>query len=237
MAKSEKHPEISESEIAVIERFLSRNKSGAIKNFETLDGFLTALIIGPDFVPPSEYMPVITSGSANDNGAIFSNGKEVEQFFDILMRHWNHVNEKYYSGDIYMLYLAEDDQGQVRGNDWATGFITGTELRHSSWAVILNDDELSGSFIPIFALKYENSDDLSLRPYEDPISEEQREKLLTFMIAGVKKLYDIFRESDDVYENAESMPVPSKGKTGRNDLCPCGSGKKFKKCCGLKTFH
>jgi len=21
-------------------------------------------------------------------------------------------------------------------------------------------------------------------------------------------------------------------KTGRNDLCPCGSGKKYKKCCG-----
>jgi hypothetical protein len=21
-------------------------------------------------------------------------------------------------------------------------------------------------------------------------------------------------------------------KTGRNDPCPCGSGKKFKKCCG-----
>ena len=23
-------------------------------------------------------------------------------------------------------------------------------------------------------------------------------------------------------------------KTGRNDPCPCGSGKKFKKCCGLR---
>jgi hypothetical protein len=23
------------------------------------------------------------------------------------------------------------------------------------------------------------------------------------------------------------------GKLGRNDLCSCGSGKKFKKCCGL----
>jgi uncharacterized protein len=22
------------------------------------------------------------------------------------------------------------------------------------------------------------------------------------------------------------------GKVGRNDLCPCGSGKKYKKCCG-----
>ena len=24
-------------------------------------------------------------------------------------------------------------------------------------------------------------------------------------------------------------------KTGRNDLCACGSGKKFKKCCALKS--
>jgi uncharacterized protein YecA (UPF0149 family) len=23
-------------------------------------------------------------------------------------------------------------------------------------------------------------------------------------------------------------------KIGRNDLCPCGSDRKFKKCCGLK---
>ena len=30
---------------------------------------------------------------------------------------------------------------------------------------------------------------------------------------------------------AASDPVKSK-KVGRNDLCPCGSGKKFKKCCG-----
>lgn len=24
-------------------------------------------------------------------------------------------------------------------------------------------------------------------------------------------------------------------RTGRNDLCPCGSGRKFKKCCASKT--
>ena len=26
-------------------------------------------------------------------------------------------------------------------------------------------------------------------------------------------------------------PVTAGPRTGRNDLCPCGSGKKFKKCC------
>jgi len=30
----------------------------------------------------------------------------------------------------------------------------------------------------------------------------------------------------------KSEPIRSEGKIGRNDPCPCGSGKKFKKCCG-----
>ncbi|HEX6591287.1 MAG TPA: YchJ family protein [Moraxellaceae bacterium] len=30
----------------------------------------------------------------------------------------------------------------------------------------------------------------------------------------------------------KAMPVVNASKTGRNDPCPCGSGKKFKKCCG-----
>ena len=28
-------------------------------------------------------------------------------------------------------------------------------------------------------------------------------------------------------------PVRTGAKVGRNDLCPCGSGKKYKKCCGV----
>jgi preprotein translocase subunit SecA len=30
-------------------------------------------------------------------------------------------------------------------------------------------------------------------------------------------------------------PIHVEGHVGRNALCPCGSGKKFKKCCGLDT--
>lgn len=33
-----------------------------------------------------------------------------------------------------------------------------------------------------------------------------------------------------VYTEGEQDPVPL--RVGRNDPCPCGSGKKFKKCCG-----
>ena len=33
-------------------------------------------------------------------------------------------------------------------------------------------------------------------------------------------------------ETAEQKPVRKQEQIGRNDLCPCGSGKKYKKCCG-----
>jgi preprotein translocase subunit SecA len=33
-------------------------------------------------------------------------------------------------------------------------------------------------------------------------------------------------------EEAEKKPVKVGPKIGRNDMCPSGSGKKYKKCCG-----
>jgi len=43
--------------------------------------------------------------------------------------------------------------------------------------------------------------------------------------------------SENKYEDAE--PAPKQRRTGeqvgRNDPCPCGSGKKYKKCCGAKN--
>ena len=40
-------------------------------------------------------------------------------------------------------------------------------------------------------------------------------------------------------EKMLNPPKPTKSnKVGRNEPCPCGSGKKFKKCCGSSTtFH
>lgn len=35
-------------------------------------------------------------------------------------------------------------------------------------------------------------------------------------------------------EDQDQQPVVNKDTTGRNELCPCGSGKKYKKCCGAQ---
>ena len=35
-------------------------------------------------------------------------------------------------------------------------------------------------------------------------------------------------------QSAKPSPVKAEAKVGRNDPCPCGSGKKYKKCCGAQ---
>jgi preprotein translocase subunit SecA len=54
-----------------------------------------------------------------------------------------------------------------------------------------------------------------------------------FEHAEVSALSDHEPEQLDVEEKAEHQPFVRMGnKVGRNDPCPCGSGKKFKQCHG-----
>jgi uncharacterized protein YecA (UPF0149 family) len=59
---------------------------------------------------------------------------------------------------------------------------------------------------------------------------------LTELGAKLRAIAAASQKADGVLDGAQGsdhpQPYVSKGKTGRNDSCPCGSGKKYKKCCG-----
>jgi uncharacterized protein YecA (UPF0149 family) len=44
------------------------------------------------------------------------------------------------------------------------------------------------------------------------------------------ELHEIINKRD---ENIVKFPTLQKSQVGRNEPCPCGSGKKYKKCCAL----
>lgn len=90
---------------------------------------------------------------------------------------------------------------------------------------------------------------ISLRAYgqEDPVRAYQNEGFDMFeeMIHSiqedtVKYLFHIRKPDnmqrkrvvDPTATNKKQQPVVKKKKIGRNEPCPCGSGKKYKKCCG-----
>ncbi len=58
-----------------------------------------------------------------------------------------------------------------------------------------------------------------------PIKGHSPNDLLEIMKNGIQKVHTLQKETNIEDKNKW-------GKTGRNDPCPCGSGKKYKKCCG-----
>ncbi|MGE3703576.1 MAG: UPF0149 family protein [Hyphomicrobiaceae bacterium] len=214
-------------------------RSERAMNMETLDGFFAALICGPDMVRPSEYLPVIWGGTSVGGEHGWCDDAEMQEFFDLLMRHWNSIAGPLGSGDVVVPVLLEDDEGIARANDWATGFVRGMKLRAEAWAHLMDDTEHAGLLVPIFALAHEHDPDPTMRPYKEPIDAERREQLVIGAAAGVVGIYRYFaaRRTPGRLGGANSTPPRPGGKVGRNDPCPCGSGKKFKKCCGGVSVH
>jgi SEC-C motif-containing protein len=71
-------------------------------------------------------------------------------------------------------------------------------------------------------------------------SEGQVEFSVSYSENGLKQEHhelSTFQKKDGIwyFATGKTMPKPvfrAEPKTGRNDPCPCGSGKKYKKCCG-----
>jgi uncharacterized protein len=216
---------------AVLERFGDKRSM----NLEQLDGFLAALICGPELVPPSKYLPKIWGDQT-----VFEDTSSAQELFSLIMRHWNAIADTLNSGDVYLPLLLEDENGSTHGNDWANGFLRGMEFGNEDWALLLDDEDYGGSLLAIFALANENNPDPEMRPYKDPISTELRETLIVSAAAGTTQIYRYFK-AQRLLDNDPLGNMPdflrTMPKIGRNDPCPCGSGKKFKQCCGKSTLH
>ena len=59
-------------------------------------------------------------------------------------------------------------------------------------------------------------------------------------ILDLNEPLDVFDPYDDYSDSDDTPTIPIKEytqKTGRNQPCPCGSGRKYKKCCGQVSLN
>jgi len=154
----------------------------------------------------------------------------LQEFISLVTRHWNATCDTLHSGNVFLPLLLDDESGVARANDWANGFMGGMEMRRGGWAGLMDDEERAGSLVPILALAHEHHPDPEMRTYKEPISAEMRERLIVGAAVGVVAIYDYF-EAERVLEargrGSAATFRREAPKVGRNELCPCGSGKKF----------
>jgi uncharacterized protein len=220
---------LSDDELDRLGKFLDGIGAPAM-NMEAVDGYFAALICGPDVVLPSEYLSAIWGEDFS-----FDSNHQVTDIVGLLMRHWNTISSELLrtlkQRHVCLPVLLEDNEGRAHGNDWARGFMRGVQTRPAGWRELIVSDEHGGNLLPIMLLAHEHDPDPAKRPA--PITPDKREDLLRMMIAGLTRIYRYFEPHRRSLASA-SRPTPLRRegrKIGRNEPCPCGSGRKYKHCC------
>lgn len=222
---------LCEAEIERLGARLTANAHPEALSLEAVDGFFCALIASPRLILPHEYTSVILGGTLRENG-LLDDLAGVQELLALLMRHWNGIAHDL-EHDTFHARLGEPGPDGVPGRVWARGYMRGIRLAVDGWRRILHDkrDEMySWRAIPLVAGEV----------YPDwpkePLTPEQTDELQQLMPTGAVLAYRYFAE--DRLEHARAAAARSqplerdRPKIGRNEPCSCGSGKKYKRCCG-----
>ena len=193
------------------------DRSMALSN---LDGFLTAVAIGPDRIKPSEWLPRIWG----DETPEFLSEEEANRVIGTILGRYNQIITQLRDDpDRYQPLIRQNEHGQVIARDWVAGFMDGVALRFHGWQALLKSKEYRNDFAPIAVHLTDAQGNSPLNPEEENVKAliEQAAELIP---AAVRSIDRFFKQTRPFFEGGP--------KVGRNDPCFCGSGQKFKKCCG-----
>ncbi|MEO8671345.1 MAG: UPF0149 family protein [Tahibacter sp.] len=225
------HEALTEAEIEALSRFLDEHaveRDGM--SFEMLDGFLTAVLSGPDTIAPSQWLPQVWAGEDEAQDAVFEDEAEANRILDLVMRHYNRIAGVLAQGGAeFEPWIGEFDMGEdgvaAFGQEWALGYLRGIGLNEASWDELLDDAEWQDDLEAVDLLARGPDDE---ETGDQVATQEQRDALIDTMVEFALDAHDHWLEQR-LTPTTQRRDAP---KVGRNDVCPCGSGKKYKQCCG-----
>jgi uncharacterized protein len=201
-----------------------------------LDGYLTGIIVAPQYAPllPSQWLP----GLWGAQEPIFENTGQIQAVLGVVMERYNALIADIDRGltrleadrvcDYRPMFLtgggkpAHDD---VRS--WARGFWKAMQLAPEAWRSIAEGERSRNLIAPLIGFfEVEGQVPFALRDDIDAALDEEA--------AAIPQTILVLRKLTQIrHQSAPPRQSPTRqNKPGRNDPCPCGSGRKYKRCCG-----
>jgi len=191
-----------------------------------LEGYLTGLVVAPDLIPPSVWL----EGLWGDDEPVFDSADQFQSVLDSVMAHYNATIERIDNEGAEWRPMFFDVDGAAdldKAAMWVRGFWQAMMFTPAAWSTLAKDERTQLLVEPFATfVDVDDTDDL---PLPDNIDEIRRNSanLIPRVLPALRKLAQI-RSADPANR------VSSRNrKTGRNEICPCGSDKKYKRCCGL----
>ncbi len=202
---------------------------------DMLDGYLCAIIASPDAMSPLQWIPHVFFRKEMPE---FSSMEELSRVTDALFTVYNTMVTRIAKRD-HGLVIADGPAKTTRESltRWCEGFISGYEIQKEKW-----ERERSIGLLTTMGHI------LQLSVYSLKLQAGQKPEIPSF-VRTKKQILAFTREIRDFIENTYFLRLEQfsergdhatrpgsstsrKPRWGRNQPCPCGSGIKYKKCCG-----
>lgn len=200
------------------------SKHDPILTVSELDGFLTALVSAPQAIMPNTWLAELWDGTP---GPLWRDEEECQQFMACLFRYMNGITDALMSTPcMYTPLLIQDDDGnsdEPEVMDWCYGYLRAVAL--GDWSGMPSALQMALSLIQMHATK--ERDDI-IREW----SQETYLKSKGLLGNAAMDLHSYWlQQRSQLSPHGQVQSMRRDLKAGRNDPCPCGSGKKYKKCC------
>ncbi|ANQ84691.1 hypothetical protein dqs_1647 [Azoarcus olearius] len=200
-------------------------------DLEMLDGFLAGVLASPVPIATANWLPAVWSAHADEIS--FGSGSGAQRAIRLVLSYYNElvttIGDEEEGWEPFCFAIAEGDSLKL-AEEWMAGFAQGLELWPQDWEKTLPAAEAE-------ALRAEL--DAILAPWgADEAAAAGDEERLRWLEEAGERVSDIvahWRELELAMPTPVAVELPSQPKPagpGRNEPCPCGSGKKYKKCHG-----
>lgn len=182
---------------------------------EQAQGFLLACVSGPDHTDRAFWLPELLGDDP------FGEAERTE-IAGLAAGLAEQMRRQMADGLEPALFVPDDDQGRPDYSSLCSGYLYALDTLPTDWFADRNDEDFEDLLLPVMALGgiYEENE---LVLSDSELAELTRELPAT--------LTTVYRYWQAVLNKPQTVRR-TQPKTGRNDPCPCGSGKKHKACCG-----
>ena len=212
----------AEQDLERLEHLLGEEPlASAALSADALQGMFVAMAIGPDSSPPARWL----EAALGDDPAPPPVAASAELVL-LMTRFREDTARRVHDGSLALL-LYSLRRGRPDYVTWCRGFLAGVELSEAGWYDTADPDEIEELLFPLVVLADELTDEE--RATYTPAAWR---KLVLDAEAGLDATLLRLRDYWTIVRSPPRTVRHEGPRVGRNDPCPCGSGRKFKQCCG-----
>jgi uncharacterized protein len=219
-------PAFPDSDLDRLEQYLNAlERADSTMPLDMIQGMLAAVASAPEPISAEKWL-----AEALGEAHRFTSDAEEKEITGLLSRLAEETARQLNEGEgfDFILYGPEGEEEDLAL--WAEGYLIGVDLSEPPWDERADQDDLDSMLFPFLALTGD-AKKMALEAGEEWMDEAEEAKMLAEIREGLANhLMDV---RQFWFEKSIPPTVKREGpKVGRNDPCPCGSGRKYKNCHG-----